>query len=78
MSDWPVNARECSKKSVQQGRSRFDERSVLSVREYGKTGRTPLAAFSNIPLRVFSLASLRKAVLNSEPIPQKTSYFMLR
>ena len=40
MSDWPVNARECSKKHAlslpkcpQQGRSRFDARSVLSVRE---------------------------------------------
>ena len=50
MSDWPVNARECSKKSVQQGRSRFDARSVLSVREHGKAARTPLAAFFNIPM----------------------------
>jgi hypothetical protein len=41
--------RECSKKSVQQGRSLFDARSVLSVREYGKRARTPLAAFFNIP-----------------------------
>jgi len=50
MSDWPDNARECSKKSVQQGRSRFAVRSVLLVREHGKTARTPLAAFFNIPL----------------------------
>jgi len=49
MNDWPVNARECSKKSVHQGRSRFDARSVLSVREHGKTARTPLAAFFSIP-----------------------------
>jgi hypothetical protein len=41
--------RECSKKSVQQGRSLFDARSVLSVREHGKKARTPLEAFFNIP-----------------------------
>ncbi len=35
--------------SVQQGRSRFDARSVRVVREHGKTARTPLAAFFNIP-----------------------------
>ncbi len=44
-----VSERECSKKFVQQGRSRFDARSVLSVREHGKRARTPLAAFFNIP-----------------------------
>ncbi len=42
--------REWSKKSVQQGRSLFDARSVLSVREHGKRARTPLATFFNIPL----------------------------
>jgi hypothetical protein len=56
---WHVNVRgeidvssrgEWSKKSVQQGRSLFDARSVLSVREHGKRARTPLAAFFNIPL----------------------------
>jgi len=41
--------RECSKKSVQQGRSRFDARSVHFVREHGNMARTPLAAFFNIP-----------------------------
>ncbi len=55
---WPIKAhdrtdsiswRECSKKFVQQGRSPFDARSVLSVREHGKRARTPLAAFFNIP-----------------------------
>jgi len=57
------SGRECSKKFVQQGRSHFDERSVLSVREHGKmptmpgkpfrqSQGTPLAAFSNIPLIV--------------------------
>ncbi len=40
--------------SVQQGRSHFGARSVLSVREHGKRARTPLAAFFNIPLRTFS------------------------
>jgi len=35
--------------SVQQGRSPFGARSVLSVREHGKRARTPLAAFFNIP-----------------------------
>ncbi len=39
---------ECSKKSVQQGRS-TDARSVHLVREHGKRARTPLAAFFNIP-----------------------------
>jgi hypothetical protein len=38
------------KKVVQQGRSHFDARSVLSVREYDKMARTPLVAFFNIPL----------------------------
>jgi len=44
-----VSGRECSKKFVQQGRSHFDERSVLIVHEHGKRARTPLAAFFNIP-----------------------------
>jgi len=52
-----VKGRECSKKhalslsegSIQQGRSHFDARSVLTVREHGKRARTPLAAFFNIP-----------------------------
>jgi len=44
-----VKGRECSKKFVQQGRSPFDARSVLIVREHGKMARTPLAAFFNIP-----------------------------
>ncbi|MEC4674056.1 MAG: hypothetical protein VST68_07690 [Nitrospirota bacterium] len=55
---WPINSpdeidissgREWSKKSVQQGRSQFDARSVLIVREHGKLARTPLAAFFIIP-----------------------------
>ena len=37
------------KKVIQQGHSRFDARSVLSVREHGKMARTPLVAFFNIP-----------------------------
>ncbi len=51
-----VSGRECSKKFVQQGRSPFDARSVLIVREHGKRATvpvrsqgTPLAAFFNIP-----------------------------
>jgi len=62
-----ISWRECSKKhalslserSVQQGRSPFDARSVHGVREHGKMARTPLAcrpklkrrlaAFFNIP-----------------------------
>ncbi len=36
---------ECSRNPVQQGRSDFDERSVLSVREHGKMVRTPLVGF---------------------------------
>ncbi|MEC4673337.1 MAG: hypothetical protein VST68_04045, partial [Nitrospirota bacterium] len=59
-STWPINALvefdfrsrwEWSKKSVQQGRSQFEARSVLIVREHGKIARTPLAAFFNIPCR---------------------------
>ncbi len=37
------------KKVVQQGRSHFCAQSVLLVREHGKMGRTPLAAFFNSP-----------------------------
>ena len=44
------NLRVGSKKSVQQGRSHFFERSVLPVREHGKLARTPLAAFFNRPI----------------------------
>jgi hypothetical protein len=39
------------KKVIQQGRSDFDARSVLPVREHDKIARTPLMAFFNIPLR---------------------------
>ncbi len=39
---------EWSKKFVQQGRSLFSARSVLSVREHDKMARTPLVAFFNI------------------------------
>ena len=38
------------KKDVQQGRSHFDARSVLPVREHGKMARTPLVAFFIISL----------------------------
>jgi len=41
-----VNERECSKKSVQQGRSRFGARSILSVREHGKRATPGLASRS--------------------------------
>jgi hypothetical protein len=44
-----ISWRECSKKSVQQGRSHFDARSVHGVREHGKMARTLLVAFLNIP-----------------------------
>jgi hypothetical protein len=37
------------KKVIQQGRSHFDARSVLPVREHGKMARTPLVTFFNIP-----------------------------
>jgi hypothetical protein len=43
------------KRVVQQGRSHFDARSVLIVREHGKMARTPLAAFFNIPSHYPSL-----------------------
>ncbi len=41
-----------SKKSVQQGHSHFDARSVLVIREHGKMARTPLAAFFNRPMLI--------------------------
>ncbi len=44
-----INQKECSKKFVRQGRSHFEARSVLTVREHRKMARTPLAAFFNIP-----------------------------
>ncbi len=47
-----ISEREGSKKSVQQGRSPFDARSVLLVREHGKRARTTLVAFSNIPMKI--------------------------
>ena len=37
------------KKIIQQGRSHFEARRVLLVREHGKMARTPLVAFFNIP-----------------------------
>ena len=40
-----------SEGSAQQGRSHFDARSVLTVREHDKMARTPLAAFFNIPMK---------------------------
>jgi hypothetical protein len=40
------------KKVIQQGRSDFDARSVLPVREHDKIARTPLVAFFNIPMVV--------------------------
>ncbi|MEC4674370.1 MAG: hypothetical protein VST68_09285 [Nitrospirota bacterium] len=45
-----INQKECSKKFVRQGRSHFEARSVLTVREHRKMARTPLAAFFNIPV----------------------------
>jgi len=73
---WHVNARrtidvnsggEWSKKSVQQGRSPFDARSVHSVREHGKRARTPLAAFFNIPGTVLALWSNRSTLSPGSP-----------
>ncbi len=74
------HARECSKKSVQpcperrrrEGRSRFDARSVRFVREHGKTARTPLAAFFNIPIRclVLSLAVLASGCVSQGLFPK--------
>jgi hypothetical protein len=47
----PIGCRhECSKKSIQTGRSPFDARSVLPVLKHDKRARTPLVAFSNIPI----------------------------
>ena len=41
----PKQLRECSKKSVQQGRSSSDARSVPLVREHSTRARTPLVGF---------------------------------
>ncbi len=41
------------KKVVQQGRSAFDARSVLPVREHDNSARTPLVAFFNIRIKPF-------------------------
>jgi len=60
-----ISWRECSKKSVQQGRSHFDARSVQGVREHGKMARTPLAAFFNIPQEKMSYQLLRREVMLS-------------
>ncbi len=38
-----------SKKSAQQGHSRFSAGSVLTVSEHGTMARTPMAAFFNRP-----------------------------
>ena len=52
------------KKVIQQGRSDFDARSVLPVREHDKMARTPLVAFFNILIlerfRVTILADYEK------------------
>ncbi len=69
-----ISERECSKKhalslpegSLQQGRSPFDARSVLSVREHGKRARTPLAAFFNIPLKETRFGSNMKNADNGD------------
>ena len=50
--------RDGSKKSVQQGRSLFHARSVLAIREHGKTARTQLAAFFNSPYFEFAIRTL--------------------
>jgi hypothetical protein len=47
--DSSLKLRVSSKKSVQQGRSRFYARSVCLVREHGEMARTPRAAFFNRP-----------------------------
>jgi hypothetical protein len=48
------------KKVIQQGRSDFDARSVLPVREHDKIARTPLVAFFNIPNPYFNLSPGRR------------------
>jgi len=50
------------KKVIQQGRSNFDARSVLSVREHDKMAKTPLVDFFNIP------SMWRRACLLQAPI----------
>jgi hypothetical protein len=46
------------KKVIQQGRSDFDARSVLPVREHDKIVRTPLVAFFNIPMNNLFVSGL--------------------
>ena len=40
----------CPELCRRKGRSQFDARNVLTVREHGKVARTQLAAFFNIPI----------------------------
>jgi hypothetical protein len=47
----PIEPTGMIKKVIQQGRSDFDARSVLPVREHDKMARTLLVAFFNIPIR---------------------------
>ncbi len=49
------------KKAVQQGRSDFGARSVLSVREHDKMARTPLVDFFNIPSWLIAADALMAA-----------------
>ena len=69
MSDGPDNARECSKKhalslsegSVQQGRSHFDARSILSGREHGKTATMSVRADQTKPENTAGLSAVALA-----------------
>ena len=55
-----------SKKSVQQGRSHFYARSVCVIREHGKMGRTPLAAFFNRPINGMGVEHLSTGLKTEE------------
>ena len=64
------------KKVIQQGRSDFDARSVLPVREHDKIARTPLVAFFNIPtIAMTPLATPQASTVEpeSEALIQKST-----
>ncbi len=64
--------RDCSKKSVQQGHSYFDARSIQRVREHGKMARTPLAAFFNIPIKEYPAFVCCPPTLTVILVPRKS------
>jgi hypothetical protein len=66
------------KKVVQQGRSHFDARSVLPVREHDQMARTPLVPFFIIPSRHIDHFPKAGPYWNSHELPKNPSDHDLR